>query len=100
MNDEPEDLEETSEPEKTYPTVKWKDLTPARLRALARDYVGDAAHDMEIDRDNLIEEQGHDVVGEMMALERFLLREATRRENPQPVKYTGRRARTKLTLAK
>lgn len=40
------------------------------------------------------------LVGEMMALERFLLREATRRENPQPVKYTGRRARTKLTLAK
>ena len=82
-----------------YPKVKWKSLTPARLRSLAGD-IADSAHDMGIDRDSLIEEQGHDVVGEMEALERFLLREAKRREAPTTVKYTGRRSRLKLTRAK
>lgn len=82
-----------------YPKVKWKSITPARLRSLAGD-IADSAHDMGIDRDNLIEEQGHDVVGEMEALERFLLREAKRREAPTPIKYTDRRARLKLRRAK
>lgn len=62
-----------------YPKVKWKSLTPARLRALAGD-VFDAAHDMEIDRDHMLEEQGADVVGEHEALGRYLVRKAEQRE--------------------
>lgn len=46
---------------KDHPKVKWLDLTPKQLRNLAS-AMDDHAHDMGIDREQLLEEQGFDVV--------------------------------------
>lgn len=90
---------------KDHPKVKWVDLTPKQLRHLAS-AMDDHAHDMGIDREQLLEEQGFDVVAGYEALARRLRREAARREriaahksalSSERVKYRGRKARLKLT---
>lgn len=60
-------------------TMKWKDLTPDNLRTLASN-LDDTAHDHEIDRESMLEEQGFDVVAAEESVARFLKREAKRRE--------------------
>lgn len=91
-----------------YPKVKWLGLTPEQLRHLAS-AMDDHAHDMGIDREQLLKEQGFDVVASYEALARRLRREAARRERiaehraalaPTTIKYTGRRSRLKLRRAK
>ena len=59
--------------------MKWKDLTPDNLRTLASN-LDDTAHDHEIDRESMLEEQGFDVVAAEESVARFLKREAKRRE--------------------
>jgi hypothetical protein len=58
--------------------MKWKDLTPKQLAETASD-IRDTASDKRIDRENLIEEQGFDLVGALECVARRLEREATRR---------------------
>lgn len=59
--------------------MKWRDLTPEQLRAVASDLF-DSAHDAAADREWLIEERGFDVVAATEAVARRIQREATRRE--------------------
>jgi len=59
--------------------MKWRDLTPEQLRAVAMDLFDDA-HDAEIDREWLIGERGYDVVAVMEAVAARLQREAAHRE--------------------
>lgn len=58
--------------------MKWKDLTPKHLDAVALDLFDDA-HDAEVDREFMTEERGFDVVAAMECVGRRLQRESTRR---------------------
>lgn len=62
--------------------MKWRNLTPDQLRETARD-IRSSADDKRIDRENLIEEQGFDVVGALLCVARRLDREAKRRTRPE-----------------
>ena len=59
--------------------VKWKELTSKQLREIAWNLF-DKAHDMVIDREQLPEEKGFDVVAATEAVANRLLHEAKRRE--------------------
>lgn len=65
--------------------MKWRDLTPEQLRRLAGNLF-DSAHDAEIDRESIIEEQGFDAVAGEECVARFLVRESKRRERKQAAK--------------
>lgn len=71
--------------------MKWKDLTPDQLVKVSSD-LDDRAHDMEIDREFIAEEQGFDLVAALECVARRLRREATKRERlqaPDPVDAEG-----------
>ncbi len=59
--------------------MKWRDMTPDQLRAVAADLF-DSSHDDEVDREWIIEERGFDVVAATQAVARRLQREAMRRD--------------------
>lgn len=62
------------------PAMKWKDLTPEQLQALARE-LDDRAGDMKADRAFIREENGgFDVYAGVRCLARRLRRESRRRE--------------------
>lgn len=59
--------------------IKWKDMTPKQLERVSQD-LSDHAHDMGIDREQMVEETGFDVVAVTECVARRLDREAKRRE--------------------
>lgn len=59
--------------------IKWKDMTPKQLERVSQD-LSDHAHDLEIDREHMIEETGFDVVAVTECVARRLDREARRRD--------------------
>lgn len=67
--------------------MKWRDLSSAQLVETARD-IRSSADDKKIDRENLIEEQGFDLVAALECVADRLDREARRRE--RQLKAPGR----------
>jgi hypothetical protein len=64
---------------KKPPPLEWDDLTPRMLRGIASN-LHDSAHDHEIEREEIAEEQGFDVVAVEECIADFLTSEAKRRE--------------------
>jgi len=58
--------------------MKWKNMTPKMLRGAADD-IRSSASDKRIDQEQLIEEQGFDVVAALECVARRLDREGDRR---------------------
>ena len=66
-------------PKKKTPALKWADMTPKMLRGIASN-LHDTAHDHNIEREEMAEEQGFDVVAAEECIAAFLIEEAKRRE--------------------
>ena len=71
----------------TYPKLRWRELDPEQLRKVARD-LHDHAHDMGIDREEIVEVQRFDLVGGLKAVARRLERRAKRLERETPTVVT------------
>ena len=64
---------------KKAPKLEWPDMTPKMLRGIASN-LHDTAHDHNIEREEMAEEQGFDVVAAEECIADFLISEAKRRE--------------------